>query len=155
MKLSKIERQVIRELQHDIPLVPRPFAEIARRLGVEEAEVIGIVRGLARSGKLRRIAAVLLHRNAGFRANGLTVWKVPERDCDRIGRLIASFPEVTHCYKRKAYRDLPYTIYAMIHARTRSECAAIARKIAAKVGIDDYELLFSTREFKKTSPVYE
>jgi len=152
--MDKLEKQVIAALQNDMPLVSRPFAAIAERLGVEESEVLRIVKRLRREKKLRRIAAVLLHRRAGFRANGLTMWKVPGEDCDRIGRRIAAFQCVTHCYRRRPFRGWPYTLYAMVHARTRAECRAAARRISEAVGIEDYEILFSTAELKKTSPTY-
>lgn len=144
----------MQELQGDIPLSPRPFAAIGKHLGRSERWVISAIRKLLRQKALRRIAAVLVHRRAGFRANGMGVWVVPPQDCDRIGKIMATFPEVTHCYRRPGFPGWPYTIYTMIHGRTRAECRAVARRISKATGIARYSLLFSTREFKKTSPVY-
>ena len=152
--LGKSEKELVRQLQGDIPLSPRPFAVIAERMGKTEKWVISHVRKFLREKALRRIAAVLIHRRAGFRANGMGVWAVPPVDCDRVGRIMASFPEVTHCYQRPDFPGWPYTLYTMIHGRTRAECRAVAKRIARAAGVARYDILFSTKEFKKTSPVY-
>jgi DNA-binding Lrp family transcriptional regulator len=127
---------------------------MAKRLGRSEKWVLVHVRKLVRKKVLRRIAAILIHRRAGFRANGMGVWEAPPTDCDRVGRIMASFPEVTHCYRRPSFPGWPYTLYTMIHGRTRAECRAVARRLSKATGIYRYNILFSTREFKKTSPVY-
>ncbi len=152
--LGKLERELVRELQGDIPLSPRPFAEIGRRLGRTEKEALEGLRNLLRTKALRRISAILVHRRAGFRANGMGVWEVAPRDCKRVGRIMASFDEVTHCYRRPSFPGWPYTLFTMIHGRTRTECRAVARRISKATGVKRYDLLFSTKEFKKTSPVY-
>jgi len=152
--LTKPEKELVRHLQGDIPLIPRPFETIARGLGRSEKWVLDHVRALIRKKALRRIAGILIHRRAGFRANGMGVWVVPARDCDRVGRIMASFPEVTHCYRRPSFPGWPFTLYTMIHGRTRAECRAVAARMARAGGIARYDILFSTREFKKTSPVY-
>jgi DNA-binding Lrp family transcriptional regulator len=152
--LSKSEKELVRQLQGDIPLAPRPFAAIAERLGRREEWVIARTRKLLREKALRRIAAVLIHRRAGFLANGMGVWEVAPADCDRVGRIMASFPEVTHCYRRPRFSGWPYTLYTMIHGHTRAECRAVAKRLSKTTGITRYNILFSTREFKKTSPIY-
>ena len=152
--LSKAEKGLVRQLQGDIPLTPRPFAAIAERLGKTERWVIDRTRKLLREKALRRISAILVHRRAGFRANGMGVWEVAPADCDGVGRIMALFPEVTHCYRRPSFPGWPYTLYTMIHGRTRAECRAVAKRLSKAAGITRYNILFSTREFKKTSPVY-
>ena len=152
--LNKAERELVRQLQGDIPLTARPFAVIAARLGRSEKWVLDRTRKLLREKALRRISAILIHRRAGFRANGMGVWEVAPGDCDRVGRIAASFPEVTHCYRRPSFPGWPYSLYTMIHGRTRAECRAVAKRLSKATGITRYNILFSTREFKKTSPVY-
>jgi len=152
--LSQSEKELVRQLQGDIPLTPRPFSVIAQKLGRTEKWVIDRTRKLLRQKALRRISAILIHRRAGFRANGMGVWEVPPADCDRVGLIMASFPEVTHCYRRPSFPGWPYTLYTMIHGHTRAECRAIAKRLSKATGIARYNILFSTREFKKTSPVY-
>jgi DNA-binding Lrp family transcriptional regulator len=152
--LTKQEKELVGHLQGDIPLTPRPFAAIAKDLGRTEEWVIARLRALVRRKILRRIGGILIHRRAGFRANGMGVWAVSPRRCDRVGRIMASFPEVTHCYRRPEFPGWPYTLYTMIHGRTRAECRAVAERLSRATGISQYAILFSTREFKKTSPVY-
>ena len=112
------------------------------------------LRAYRESGLLRRFGAVLRHQLAGFTANGLSVWEVPDADITHVGELLATFSEITHCYARPRLPDWPYSLYAMIHAHTREECAAIAARIAGTTGISSYRMLFSLREFKKTSMQY-
>ncbi len=102
-----------------------------------------------RQGTIRRFAAVLNHRQVGFSANGMVVWNCPQDRIDRIGAILASYPEVSHCYSRPAYPEWPYNLYAMIHGRSRQECESIAGKLAAATGLDNFRILFSTKEFKK------
>ncbi|MEW6359166.1 MAG: Lrp/AsnC family transcriptional regulator [Planctomycetota bacterium] len=151
---SDLEKALIIRLQDQLPIVPRPFAVLAGELGVSEDEVIECLRGMQEKKYLRRIAAVLWHRTAGFEANGMGAWNVPDERCREIGEKMASFSEVTHCYRRPRFPDWRYNLYTMIHGRTREACRAVAERIAKATGISDYDILFSTREFKKTSPVY-
>jgi len=152
--VTDLEKALIARLQRQLPIVARPFAILAGDLGVSEDEVIACVQGMKEKGYLRRIAAVLWHRTAGFEANGMGAWNVPDAKCRQIGEQMASFPEVTHCYQRPRFPGWRYNLYTMIHGHTREECRAVAGRIASSTGITDYDILFSTREFKKTSPVY-
>ncbi|GBC73070.1 hypothetical protein HRbin04_00466 [archaeon HR04] len=146
---DEVDKMFIRELQKDIEVVSEPFSEPARRLGISVEDYLARAKYYESIGVMRRFAAILRHRNAGFIANGMIVWIVPEARIDEVGTLLASFPQVTHCYRRPTYPDWPYNLYSMIHARSREVCEGIAREFAAHVGINDYRILFSTREFKK------
>lgn len=152
--ITELERALIARLQGDLPNASRPFAVLAQELGVSEQAVIECLQGMREKRYLRRIAAVLWHRTAGFEANGMGAWNVPDERCREVGERMASFSEVTHCYRRPRFPGWRYNIYTMIHGRTREECRAAAQRIATATGITDYEILFSVREFKKTSPVY-
>ncbi len=152
--ISDIEVKIIRELQNNLPLVNRPYKEIADRIGISEEELLKKISILKQKGYIRRLGAALRHREIGIKANAMIVWQVPEEDCEKIGKLIASFPEVTHCYQRPQFPDWPYNIFAMIHFETRDECIAMSKKIAQRVGDYPYKLLFSTKELKKTSMKY-
>lgn len=103
---------------------------------------------------MRRFGAILRHHQAGFTANGMSVWNIPDMQVERVGTLMAEFPEVSHCYQRPRLPDWRYNLFAMIHGRSENECRQIAERIAAATGIDDYDMLFSTREFKKSSMQY-
>lgn len=139
----------IRALQQDLPLESRPFRRAAEALGTSEDEVLAIAERMRQRGQLRRVAAVLHHRRAGFRANGMGVWIVPEDRVEELGPVMGAFPQVSHCYRRPTYPDFPYNVYTMIHAKSREACEQVAQAIAARTGLTDYAMLYSTREFKK------
>jgi len=149
-----VDRRLIAVMQGDIPILERPFAAIGRELGLTESEVIRRLRRFQEVGWLRRVAAILRHREAGFVANAMSVWRVPADRVDEAGRAMAAFPEVSHCYRRPTAPDWPYSLYAMIHGRLPDDCRRVADEIARVVRPEAYKLLFSTREFKKTSMTY-
>jgi DNA-binding Lrp family transcriptional regulator len=139
----------IRVLQEDLPLVPRPFALLAEQIGCSEDDLFAWTAAAQGRGQLRRIAAVLYHRKAGFRANGMAVWKVPEAQIDDVGNRMAHFTSVSHCYQRPVYPDWPYSVFSMIHARTPAECEQVAEAIAADTGIHERAMLYSSTEYRK------
>lgn len=151
---SDVDKKIIRELQGDLPLEPRPYAIIAERLGLNEAEVIEKLADFLKKGVVRRIGAALRHRSIGIKANGMSVWIVPKDRVEDVGRIMAAYKEITHCYERPAQPGWPYNLFAMVHGKTKEECEAVAREISVRTGISDYKLLYSTRELKKTSMVY-
>lgn len=148
------EKMLIRELQGNIPESLAPFAEIAGKLGWDEEEVIWQARNLLRNGVIRRFGAVLRHQKAGFTVNAMGVWQVPEMKIEEAGKIMASFREVSHCYQRPVFADWPYNLFTMIHARSESECAEIMGRISQATGINDYTMLLSVKELKKTSMQY-
>jgi len=141
--------RAVRRLQEDLPLEERPFAVVGEELGLGEADVIGLMKEWLGQGIMRRFAAVLNHRQMGFGANGMIVWRCPDERIDACGRILASHAEVSHCYHRPAYAQWPYNLYAMVHGRTVEECRRVAEKLAEAASLPDYQILFSTREFKK------
>ncbi len=147
--LEDREIRTVKITQEDMPLVKRPFLEWARELNMEEEELIDLMRSLRERGVLRRIGAILFHRRAGFSANGMAVWKVEKERVEEVGRFIAGFKGVSHCYERTTNRVWHYNLFSMIHGRERDEVEALVRKIAEELCIKDYKLLFSNREFKK------
>ncbi|MSQ12336.1 MAG: Lrp/AsnC family transcriptional regulator [Dehalococcoidia bacterium] len=153
--VTEFEVRVIRELQEDLSLDPRPFDAPAKRLGLSNTELFRIAEGFQRRGIMRRFSAVLHHRRAGFKYNAMSVWRVEDpSQKDTVGRALASSKWVTHCYERPTFPDWPYSHYAMIHATTRERCEEVAQELARQSGISDYLLLFSTREYKKTRVRY-
>jgi len=152
--LSELEKQVVRELQSDIPLVPEPYRLIAEKLGISEQQLLEIIANLIDRGIIRRFGAALRHRNLGFRANAMVVWSVPEDQIAEIGPKMSEFKEVTHCYQRPSRPGWPYTLYTVLHGLTRQECQAKAQIIAQKTGVHNYQLIYSTKELKKSSMQY-
>ena len=153
-ELSELDRAVILELQEDLPLEPRPFDPMAERLGMSVQELFDWTLKAQERLIMRRYSAVLHHRRAGFRANAMAVWTVPEERAEEVGLKMAESPWVTHCYQRPTFPDWPYTHFTMIHATGKMRCEAVAQDISEATGITDYQLLYSTREFKKTRVRY-
>lgn len=152
--LTDEDIQAIRALQVDMPLVPQPFAEEAATVGMSEEELLRFAHKFVADGRMRRCAGILAHRRAGFLSNGMGVWKMPEEKAVELGYKIASFPQVTHCYQRPVYEDWPYRVFSMVHARTEDKVREVIKDISSETGLDEYDILFSTREFKKTRVPY-
>jgi DNA-binding Lrp family transcriptional regulator len=152
--LSPLDVQLVRELQQDILLEPRPFAPAAARLRMTEDDLLGHARRMMADGVMRRFAAVLYHRRAGFKANAMGVWRAPEDRVEELGFQMASFAAVSHCYQRPVYPDWPYNIFTMVHGHTPDECERILAAISEATGLTDYVSLYSTREYKKVRVVY-
>lgn len=152
--LSARERAVISRLQKDLPASLTPYADLARELEMEEDEILSIIEEFQRKGMLRRLGAALYHRNVGYTANAMVVWQVPSDRVEDVGMTMATFPEASHVYQRPVYPGWPYNLFTMIHGNSKEECEAVAARISAKTGIKNYLLLYSLREFKKTSINY-
>ena len=153
------ERALVRALQGDIGLGATPFADLAEDVGMTEDDVLGTVRRWIEEGIVRRLGAVVRHRTMGMTANAMTVWNVPDGSTVDGGEAMASFTEVSHCYERVRAEGWPHNLYAMIHGSTSEGCRQTAARIHAALaarGIDvpDPHLLFSSKEFKKTSMRY-
>ncbi len=147
---SEANIAVVRCVQEDLPLVEEPFHAWGRSLQMEPQALLDLIVLWLRQGFMRRFAAVLNHRQVGFKANGMIVWRCPEAMLDTCGAVLASHGEVSHCYHRPAYPEWPFNLYAMVHGRGVEECEKMAATLADAIGVRDYDILFSTREFKKT-----
>jgi DNA-binding Lrp family transcriptional regulator len=145
---------VIRALQGDMPVVPEPYAPAAAQLGMAQDAFLDHLAGMQERGLLRRVAAILYHRRAGFSANGMGVWKVPDEQIHDIGRRMAAVRGISHCYQRPTYEDWPYSVFTMAHGRSKEECDAILDSIAQMTGISERATLYSSTEFKKTRLLY-
>ena len=152
--LDCLDKKIIAVLQGDFPLVPEPYKQLAAKIGISEEELLTRLNKYRQSGQLRKMGAVLKHREVGFAANALCAWMVPESRLAEVGSLISAYRVVTHCYARVAQPAWPYNFYTMLHAHTREECRSLAGELAQAAGLDKYILLFSTREWKKTSMSY-
>lgn len=141
-------------LQRDLPAVPEPFELLAHEHKLAPDELLERGIALREERVMRRFAAVLHHRRAGFRANGMGVWVVPPNRVEELGTTMATFEGVSHCYARPTYDDWPYGLFTMTHGRTREECEAVLAAIARETGLDDYGVLYSNREFKKVRVRY-
>ncbi len=154
MMLTQLEKKIIALLQTDIPVVKRPFLEMAGKIGITEDEFLTVLNDLNNRGMIRRFGATLKHQKSGFKANAMVAWKVDEDRVEKTGNIMAGFQEITHCYRRNPAPGWKYNLYTMVHASNEDECYAIVKKISEAVGEDEYELLFSREELKKTSMKY-
>ncbi len=153
-ELSDVEIETIRVVQEDLPLVERPFAAQAAHLGVSERDVLDMLASFKERKLMRRFAAVMNHRTAGFKANAMGVWAVPEEQLEELGPKMAGFAAVSHCYRRPTYEDWPYSVFTMVHGRSARDCEATIDAIRDETGVDDYALLWSVKEYKKTRVRY-
>jgi DNA-binding Lrp family transcriptional regulator len=151
--IDAIDREIIEATQEGLPLTPQPYHDIANQLGLEAAEVIRRFKRMLRDGIIRRIAVVPNHYALGFKANGMSVWNVPDEHVREMGIKIGALDFVSHCYHRPRHLpDWPYNFFAMVHGRDRDEVEAKAEQIAGILGENDLEhrILYSTRILKKT-----
>ena len=142
---------LIKALQGPMAAVERPYDEAAAELGIDTEDAARAPAELVDRKILRRVAAILYHRRAGFSANGMGVWKVPEAEIMEVGARMASFRGVSHCYQRPTYEDWPYSVFTMAHGRSKEECDAVLDSIAEDCGIgpDGRATLYSSTEYKK------
>ena len=151
---DELDVAVIRALQGDMPVVPEPYADAAAELGMAQERFLDHLAGMQERGLLRRVAAILYHRRAGFSANGMGVWQVPDEQILDIGRRMAAVRGVSHCYQRPTYADWPYSVFTMAHGRSKQECDAVLDSIAEQTGISERATLYSSTEFKKIRLLY-
>jgi DNA-binding Lrp family transcriptional regulator len=151
---DEFDREVIRATQGNMPVVAEPYAPAAAKLGMDEPALLEHLTGMKERGILRRVAAILYHRRAGFSANGMGVWKVPDERIAELGPRMASFRGISHCYERPTYEDWPYSIFTMAHGRSKEECDAILDAIADEFAITERATLYSSTEFKKIRLLY-
>jgi siroheme decarboxylase len=156
MSFDKYDKLLIPLLCQNISDSMYPFGDLAEKVGLSEDEVITRIKEYKTSGKMRRFGAILNHQKAGFSNNAMSVWNIPTDKVDEIGEKLAEYSEISHCYIRPKFDDWKFNIYAMIHSTSEGGPKDIVEAIAKDLGItdSDYDLLFSIREFKKSSMVY-
>jgi len=153
--ITQLDKQIINRLGKDLPLCSQPFKKIAQEIGIEEKTLFNKIKEYQMNGWIRKFSAALNHTSFKIASiNAMGAWKVPEDRIQKIGRVMASFKQVSHCYERATHPGWKYNLYTMIHARSKEECEKVARRISQKTGIREYELLYTLQEFKKASPIY-
>jgi DNA-binding Lrp family transcriptional regulator len=151
---GELDIAVIRALQGDMPVVAEPYAAAAQAVDMTQQAFLDHLSAMQERGLLRRVAAILFHRRAGFSANGMGVWQVPDAQIADIGRRMAAVRGISHCYQRPTYADWPYSVFTMAHGRSKQECDAVLDAIAEKTGISERATLYSSTEFKKIRLLY-
>jgi DNA-binding Lrp family transcriptional regulator len=151
---DELDIAVIRALQGDMPVSREPYAAAALEVGLSQERFLDHLAGMQERGLLRRVAAILYHRRAGFSANGMGVWQVPDEQIFEIGCRMAAVRGISHCYQRPTYEDWPYSVFTMAHGRSKEECDAVLDAIAEQTGINERATLYSSTEFKKIRLLY-
>ena len=152
--LTELEKKIIASTQQDMAVTDRPYLKIARDLGISETQLLDSLQDLCNRRVIRRFGVTLRHQRTGFNANAMVAWKVDEARIEKVGQKMASFIQVSHCYRRDPTDQWPYNLYTMVHANDEQSCHATARKMSGATSVEDYTLLFSREELKKTSMVY-
>lgn len=153
--LTRREIEVVRVLQRDLPVEEKPFRVWEQKFGISQDELFTHARSFLERGIMRRFSAVLRHRNAGFSANAMGVWIVPQERLEEVGNIIAGFAAVSHCYQRPTYPpEWPYNLFSMVHGKTAEDCDAVLDSIAESTGLSGYVKLYSTKEYKKVRVKY-
>jgi DNA-binding Lrp family transcriptional regulator len=149
--LDDFDIELIRALQGPMEVRSDAYAPAAARLGVPEPRMLERLEQMRERKILRRVAAILFHRRAGFSANGMGVWKVPSEKIAETGPRMAAVRGVSHCYERPTYPDWPYSVFTMAHGRSKEECDAVLDGVADVCGLngDDRATLYSSTEYKK------
>jgi DNA-binding Lrp family transcriptional regulator len=152
---TQTENAILRIVQDTLPDSATPYADIARQTGSTEEEVLALLKKLKQGGQIRRFGATLRHQQAGYGFNAMVAWYIEEGfDPDEVGRIMATRPEISHCYLRPSCMDWPYDMYTMIHGKSRDDCMQVVRELTQQTGVAQYEMLFSIKELKKTSMEY-
>ena len=152
--LTELEKKIIASIQEDIPVISRPYLEISEKLKISEETLLKTLKDLCDRGVIRRFGATLRHQKSGFAANAMVAWIVDEKRIEKVGEKMSSFKEVSHCYRRDPNGQWPYNLYTMIHANDEDTCRETARRMSMETRVENYKLLFSRRELKKTSMKY-
>lgn len=151
---SSLDISIICKIQEDLPLVSEPYKEIAEELQITESELINKIKEFCNKGIIRRFGATLNHRNIGFKANAMVVWKVPEERIHEVSEIMVLFSQISHCYQRPTFLGWPYNVFTMVHGESKEECEKTIKHIASASGINEYDILYSTIELKKSSMKY-
>ncbi len=152
--LTELEKKIIASIQGDIPITKHPYRNIAEQLDISEATLLKTLQDLCDRGVIRRFGATLRHQKSGFSANAMVAWKVEENRIEDVGQKLAGFKQVSHCYRRNPTDQWPYNLYTMVHADSEESCIETAKEMASTAHVNEYKLLFSRKELKKTSMKY-
>ena len=153
-KLDERQKQLVRLLQEGLPLVPEPFAEMAKQVDFSGEEIVQQITDWLGAGLIRRFGAVVRHQKLGFESNGMAVFEVAEDRFQAIGEKMAERAEISHCYRRPTLDDWNYNLFAMVHGRSEEEVRGFVRSLAEELELNKYAVLFSTKEYKKVSMKY-
>ena len=149
--LDATDVRILDHLYDGLPTTATPFADAAQELDLTEDELLSRLRRLMDRRVIRRMAASVAHRKLGILSNAVCAWRVPADRVEEVGQRMAGSEDVSHCYERETTEEWPYNVYSVVHGYTDAECEAAIARIQQAVGIDDFVIVYSVREFKKQS----
>jgi DNA-binding Lrp family transcriptional regulator len=150
--MDKIDQAIVRTIQDGIPILEEPFAEIAKQIGINQDDVITRLKRLMNNGVIRRFSISVNQRKVGIVANALVAWKVPQNRVEEVGKAMSSYSEITHCYKRQTVPGKwEYNLLTVIHGYDHESVKQFIQKLSKAIGLKEYLILFSIKQFKRTS----
>ncbi len=152
--MSDIDRRVLRVLQEGLPPGRTPYRDMAQRIGIDTAELLEILQDWKRSGKLRRIGAILNHFRVGLGAGAMVVWQVGPERVEQVGEILAGFEQASHVYQRPTTENWPYSLYTMVHGTGEQDVRQIVEQMSRACGVTEYRMLVTEKELKKAAPTY-
>ncbi len=132
-----VDLHILDVLQDEIPLVTRPFATIAERLGISEQEVLDRLKRLQEEGIVRGISPTLESRHMGRSAATLVALHVPDEKVHEIAAIISSYPEVSHNFRRDHY----YTLWFTLSGKKEEDLQRVLREILHRTGVPNTDVL--------------
>lgn len=155
IEFTDTERAILRIVQFQLPDTLTPYADIAREVGTDEETVLNLLRRLKEDGAIRRFGASIKHQKTGWSDNAMVAWIVGEAESEAAGEFAARNPRISHVYFRPTSApDWPYTLYTMVHGRSEEECREVIDELRRETTLDEYAVLDSLEELKKTSMTY-
>lgn len=157
LQITAEDRALIKYVEQGLPIVSRPYAEIAKQLNTTEQDVIARIQQLIDKGAIKRYGIVVRHKELGYNANGMVVWNVPDERVEELGICIGKYDCVTLSYRRpRRLPDWPYNLFTMVHGSCRDEVEQKVAEITQNCGLQDIDhtILFSTRRFKQRGASY-
>ncbi|MEG1610661.1 MAG: siroheme decarboxylase subunit beta [Bilophila sp.] len=155
IEFTDTERAILRIVQDQLPDSATPYADIAREVGTDEGTVLALLRRLRDDGAIRRFGASIKHQKTGWAFNAMVGWKIDDSLIDAAGEHAARHPHISHCYHRPTTTpDWPYTLYTMIHGRSADDCQNVIDTLRRETALEEYAILESLEELKKTSMNY-
>ncbi len=152
--MKEVDKKIISLFQGDLPLTDNPYEAVAKEVGITEDELVEWLQKKRDEKKLKRVSAILYHQNSGFTVNAMIVLQADEERFKEVGEALASLPIVSHCYERSMYLEWPYNMYAMSHGRRAKDIEPVVHQFMEQWGIENYDILYSEEELKKSSMIF-
>lgn len=148
--IDSVDEQIIRRMQGEFPLSASPYKVLAEDMGISEQVLLERLDQMKQSGTLRKMGAVLQHRLAGFHGNALCCWKVDTGRLEEISSRMVDCAYISHVYLRQPHPKWPYNLYTVFHSHTREQCKILMEQMARTIGITDYQVMFSRKNWKRS-----